>query len=178
MSNPSLASVGTRPVQAYAGQDMDPFQPVSSYQNESATAIEAGVPAARGTASTATGLNEFCKPVGADTDEILGPTLRRQLKDADSTQDPQYARYESVPVKRAGRVAVIAGEAVRGGDEVLILVASANDPTACWVSSKGGVITTGRIAMTGWKFCGTGAIAAGVVCEIEGYGASRGRITT
>jgi hypothetical protein len=179
MANPSLTTVGTRPALAYAGQDMDPAMGVvSSYQNESATALDAGVPAARGTASTATGLAEFCKPVGLDTDEILGPTIRLQLKDADSAQNPKYAQYEAVPVKRDGRVAVIAGEAVRGGDEVLIIVATSTDPNLCWGSSRGGVIGTGRIAMTGWKWCGTGNIAAASVAEIEGYGASRGRITT
>jgi len=178
MSNPSNATVGTVPAKAYAGQDMSPLQPTESYTNESATAIDAGVPVARGTTATTAGRSEGCKPVTADTDEILGPSLRSGPPDADSTQAPKYTRYLSVPVKKEGRVAVIAGETVGGGDEVLIVVASATDPALCWGSSRGGVIGSGRIAMTGWKYCGNGTYAAGTVVEIEGRSASRGKITT
>jgi len=178
MPNPSNATVGTIPAKAYAGQDQSPLQPTDSYINESATAIDAGVPVARGTTATTAGRAENCKPVAADADEILGPSLRWVSKDADSTQDPQYARYEDVPVKKEGRVSVIAGETVGGGDEVLIVVASATDPTLCWGSSRGGVIGSGRIAMTGWKYCGNGTYAAGTVVDIEGRSASRGKITT
>lgn len=177
MAIPSMATVGTQPAKAYAGQDMSPTEPTNSFMNESATEIDAGIPVARGTATSATNLGETCKPVGGDTDEILGPSLRYPMEDATSNSI-KYARYKAVPVKPQGRVAVIAGETVGGGDEVLIVVASATDPTLCWGSSRGGVIGSGRIAMTGWKYCGNGTYAAGTVVEIEGRSASRGKITT
>jgi hypothetical protein len=176
MAIPSMATVGTQPAKAYAGQDMSPAEPTNSFMNESATAIDAGVPVARGT-SAATNLGETCKPVGADADEILGPSLHYPTGDATSNSI-KYERYTAVPVKASGRVAVIAGETVGGGDEVLIVVASATDPALCWGSSRGGVIGSGRIAMTGWKYCGNGTYAAGTVVEIEGRGTSRGKITT
>lgn len=179
MSNPSNATVGTLPAKAYAGQDMSPMQPTDSYINESATAIDAGLPVARGSATTsaASGV-EFCKPFAADADEIIGVSLRFVSKDADSTQAPKFERYEAVPVKKEGRVAVIAAEDVRGGDEVIVVTAGAGAQGTAFASSKGGVATAGRIRMTGWKWCGNGTIAAGSVGEIEGRSASVGRITT
>jgi hypothetical protein len=177
MSNPSMATVGTRPAAAYAGQDMSPLEPTNSFMNEHATGIEAGVPVARG--ATAIGsLGEPCKPWTLDADDFLGPSLRYPDTDAGTSGNVTYDQRKSVPVKASGRVAVIAGEAVRGGDEVLIITASGNDPTLCWGSSRGGVAGTGRVVATGWKWCGAGNIAAGTICEIEGRGAVRGRITT
>lgn len=179
MANPSLATVGTRPAFAYAGQDMTPERPTNTYMNESATAIDAAIPVVRGSASTTTvGGVETCKPMAADTDDILGVTLRIPMKDADSNQAPKYERYEAVPVKVEGRVAVIAAEDVRGGDEVLVVTAGAAVNTTAFASSKGGAAGSGRVAMTGWKWCGSGTITAGTLAEIEGHAITRGRTTT
>jgi hypothetical protein len=179
MSNPSNATVGTKPAFAYAGQDQSPDLPINSYQNESATALDAGIPVVRGSviAYTAGGA-EMCKPMAADTDDILGVTLRIVAKDADSTQAPKYERYDAVPVRAEGRVAVLAAEDVRGGDEVLVVTAGAGAAATAFASSKGGVAGSGRVAMTGWKWCGNGTITAGTLAEIEGHAITRGRTTT
>lgn len=180
MANPSNATVNVKPAFAYAGQDMTPDRPTNTYMNESATAIDAGVPVVRGSASTTTpGGVETCKPMAADTDDILGVSLRIPMKDADFTTDTvTLARYEPVPTKVEGRVAVYAAEDVRGGDEVIVVTAGAGVQTTAFASSKGGVAGSGRVAMTGWKWCGSGTITAGTLAEIEGHAITRGRITT
>lgn len=179
MSNPSNATVGTKPAFAYAGQDMSPDEPINSYLNESATALDAGIPVVRGSATTYTaGGVETCKPMAADTDDIVGVTLRIPSKDADSTQAPKYDRYDAVPVRAEGRVAVFAAEDVRGGDEVLVVTAGAAVQTTAFASSKGGAAGSGRVALTGWKWCGMGTITAGTLAEIEGHAITRGRTTT
>jgi hypothetical protein len=180
MANPSNATVNVKPAFGYAGQDMTPDLPTNTYMNESATSLDAGMPVVRGTASTTTpGGVETCKPMAADTDDILGVTTRYPMKDADFTTDTvKYDRYDAVPVKPEGRVAVYAAEDVRGGDEVIVVTAGAGDPTTAFASSKGGVAGAGRVAMTGWKWCGSGTITAGTLAEIEGHAITRGRTTT
>jgi len=181
MSNPANTSpLGTKPAFAYPGQDMTPRRPTNTYINESATSIDAAIPVVRGTASTTTpGGVETCKPMAADTDDILGVSLRIPTKDADFTTDTvKYDRYDAVPVKVEGRVAVIAAEDVRGGDEVIVVTAGAAVQTTAFASSKGGVAGAGRVAMTGWKWCGSGTITAGTLAEIEGHAITRGRTTT
>jgi hypothetical protein len=178
MANPSNATVNVKPAFAYAGQDMTPDRPTNTYMNESATALDAGIPAVRGTASTTTpGGVETCKPMAADTDDILGVILRIPMKDADFTTDTvKLGQNEPVPVKVEGRVAVFAAENVRGGDEVIVITAGAGAQTTAFGSSFGGVAGAGRVAMTGWKWCGSGTITAGTLAEIEGHAITRGKI--
>lgn len=179
MSNPSLASVGTKPAAGYAGNDLTPDLPTHSFQNESATDIDAGIPVVRGTATSSTNGIETCMPMAADADEVIGVSLRGALKDvAQSSQSAKYSRYETVPVKIEGRVQILIAEDVRGGDEVVIITAGAQAAATAWGSSKGGAVTTGRVAFTGWKYCGNGTYTAGSLVEIEGHSASRGRTTT
>lgn len=171
-NTPSLSTVGTVPAIAYAGQDLAPTMPVDSYQNESATAIEPGAPVARGTVLTPSQpMNETCKPVAADTDEIIGVTVRYPVKAATSNA-VSYAQYDTVPVKKAGRVAVYAAEDVRKGDEVIVLTAT----PGTFASSKGGVAGTGRVAMKGWKWATT--TSSGTIGIIEGFDTHTGRTTT
>jgi hypothetical protein len=126
---------------------------------------------ARGTTTQAGDFTQYCKPVAADTDEIIGVTVRRALVSTDGTT-AAYARYDSVPVKKSGKVAVLAAEAVRAGDEVVVLTAT----PGTFASSKGGVVGTGRVAMKGWKWATTtGAAAIGI---IEGFDTHTGRTTT
>lgn len=179
MSNPSNATVGTKPAFAYAGQDMSPERHTMSFLNESATAIDAGIPVVRGSATTFTpGGVQTCKPMAADTDDLMGVTLRIPSKDADSSQAPKYERYDAVPVKGEGTVAVYAAEDVRGGDEVLVVTAGAGAPTTAFASSKGGVAGSGRVAFTGWKWDGMGTITAGTLTTISRTQGPRGRTTT
>lgn len=179
MANPSNATVKTKPAIAYAGQDMTPDRPRLSFINEAATALDAGIPVARGTAVTSSpGGPEMCKVVAADGDELLGVTLRNVSKDADANQAPKYERWEDVLVAAEGTVAVIAAEAVRGGDEVIVIVAGAGAAATAFGSSKGGAIGSGRVALTGWKWDGNGDIAAETLTTISRTQGSRGRITT
>lgn len=179
MSNPSNATVGTKPAFAYAGQDMTPHRPTLSFLNESATALDAAIPVVRGSATTFTpGGVETVKPMAADTDDLVGVTLRIVMKDADSTQAPKYERYEAVPVKGEGTVAVIAAEDVRGGDAVLVVTAGAGAAATAFASSKGGVAGSGRVAFTGWKWDGMGTIAAGTLTTISRTQGPLGRTTT
>lgn len=179
MSNPSNATVGVKPAFAYAGQDMTPDRPTNSYQNESATALDAGIVCVRGTATAYTpGGAETCKPMAADTDDILGVILRIPMKDASSSGTVTLGQWDAVPVKKEGRVAVFAAEDVRGGDQVLVVTAGAGVPTTCFASSKGGIAGSGRVAFTGWKWCGQGTITAGTLAEIEGFGTTVGKTTT
>jgi hypothetical protein len=166
-----MTTVGTTPGIGLAGTDMDPLSPTDTYMNESATAIEPGAPVALGTTTQAGGFAQYCKPVAADTDNIIGVTVRRALVSTNGTT-VAYAQYDSVPVKKAGKVAVLAAEAVRAGDEVVVLTAT----PGTFASSKGGVVGTGRVAMKGWKWVTTtGAAAIGI---IEGFDTHTGRTTT
>lgn len=169
-----LTTVGTRPAIALAGTDMAPHVgPTDSYLNESATAIEYGAPVARGSATTQAGdMFEYCKPVAADADEIIGVTVRDPSDVSAASNSSNYPRYAAVPVKKAGRVAVRAAEAVRAGDEVLVLTAT----PGTFASSKGGVAGSGRVAMKGWKWVTTTAAAA--IGIIEGFDTHTGRTTT
>ncbi len=166
-----MTTVGTTPAIGLAGTDMDPLAPCDGYINESATAIEPGAPVARGTTTQGGKFTEFCKPVAADTDEILGPTILRALVSTNGTT-ANYARYDTVPVKKAGKVAVLAAENVRAGDEVIVLTAT----PGTFASSAGGVVGTGRVAMKGWKWMTT--TASGAIGIIEGFDTHVGRTTT
>lgn len=169
-------TVGTKQALALAGTDMSPFTTTDSYQNESATAIDFGVPVARGTATASIGgPAEVCKPFGADTDEAIGVSLRDATDNA-VTNAVTYGQWKAVPVKKSGRVAVYAAEAVRKGDQVLILTAGASVPTTAFGSSKNGVAGAGRIAFSAWKWCFD--TAAGAIGFIEQSDAHIGRATT
>lgn len=180
MANPSLATVNVKPAFAYAGQDMTPDRPTNSYQNESATPLDAGIPVVRGTVTAYTpGGVETCKPMAADTDDILGVILRIPSTDADFITDAVLIKqWQTAPVKVEGRVAVFAAENVRGGDQVLVLTAGAGAQGTAFGSSNNGVAGAGRVAMTGWKWCGSGVIPSGTLAEIEGHAITAGRVTT
>lgn len=168
-------TVGTRPGLALAGTDQSPFEPVGSYQNESATAIEIGVPVARGTTASATGPTEYCKPFAADTDEAIGVTVRDFTINA-SANAITYVQNAAVPVKKRGRISVFAAEQARKGDQVLILTAGANVPTTAFGCSRNGVATAGRVAFGAWKWCYD--TAPGAIGDIEQDDAHIGRATT
>ena len=143
MATPTLATAGGRNLAVgYAGQiaDLEPAQ-VSSYINNSATAIDFGVLVVRDTTVDGT-----CKPMAADTDQQLGISVRNAVGiNASSANVVNYAQYASVPVMNDGVVFVTAAEAVRAGDAVLALTAG----PGTFASSKGGVAGSGRVAVTG-----------------------------
>lgn len=148
-------------------------QVVDTCINESATAIDFGVAVARGTGvSSPPGA---CKPVSADSDEIIGVSCRSTTQVANSSGVQNYPQYSGVPVCKSGSRWVTAAEDVREGDEVLVLTgAAATAPNLA--SSKGGVIGTGRVALKGWRWATT--TSANAIGKIEGTDTHTGRQTT
>lgn len=144
--------------------------------NESATAIDFGIPVVRGVATAKQPGN--CKPMAADTDDIIGISVRNASQVAANPADNivNYPRYENVPVGRIGRFYVIAAEASREGDQVLILTAGAAVNSTCFGGSLGGVAGSGRVAFKGAKWRTTTAAAA--IGIIELIDQNLGRTTT
>lgn len=180
-TTPSLANVpATSQALGYPGDQADATPAViDTVQNESATAIDFGVPVVRGAAGGQV------KPMTADTDDVVGISMRdpTMMSVDPTTNVANYARYRELGVMKVGRIIAIAAEDVRDGDQVLILTAGAAAQATCFASSKGGVAGLGRVAFKGAKWRarpnGTGpTIAAGTVGIIELIDQNLGRTTT
>lgn len=174
-TTPSLAATKTIQDLGYPGSlaDASPHV-IDTGMNESATAIDFGVPVAPGT------LAGTYKPVANDTDAALACAISMRdptMMNADpSTNAASYARYKEFGAFRSGRIFAIAAENVTDGDQVLIITGSsaAQAQATCFGSSHGagGAAAAGRIAMLGaiWRAHPVGAskaIAAGSVAVIE-----------
>lgn len=175
---PSLAtSGGTQQGLGYPGGLADGTQNIiDSAVNENATAIDIGVPVARGAATTHPPFN--ARPFVADTDDILGISHRHA---ADLVADPttnviNFARYITFSVVRVGRVYAVAAENVRAGDQVLIITAGANVNSTCFGSSVSGVAAAGRVAFKGARWRTT--TASGLLGIIELIDQNLGKTTT
>lgn len=174
-TTPSLATTKTSQDLGYPGSlaDASPHT-IDTYTNESATAIDFGVPVAPGT------LAGSAKPIANDTDAALcnGIAMRDPtLMNADpATSVANYTRYKDFSVMRRGRVFAMAAENVTDGDQVLIITAAsaAQAQGTCFGSSHGagGAAASGRVALLGaiWRAHPVGAskaIASGTVAVIE-----------
>lgn len=185
-TTPSLAVTKTSQDLGYPGSlaDASPHI-VDTGTNESATAIDFGVPVAPGV------LAGSYKPIANDTDAALcngiamrDPTLGN-AGPASSTIN--YGQYKDFPVVRMGRIFAIAAENVTDGDQVLIITGSsaAQAQGTCFGSSHGagGAAGAGRIALKGaiWRAHPVGAaraIVAGTVAVIEFNNQNLGVTTT
>jgi hypothetical protein len=186
-TTPTLANATTGgPALGYPGSlaDGSPHT-VDTVMNESATAIDFGVPVAPGT------LAGTVKPIANDTDATLcsGIAMRDPtMMSADpSTNVANYARYRGLGLMRVGRIFALAAENVTDGDQVLIITGSsaAQAQGTCFGSSHGagGAAGEGRIALKGaiWRAHPVGAsrsIASGTVAVIEIINQNLGVTTT
>jgi hypothetical protein len=159
MAIPSLATAGTRTFAVgYAGQvaDAEPFQ-IDSFVNTSATAVDFGRVVVRDTT------DRSCKVMAADTDQILGISVRNPLAPAstDGNNTVNFPQYASVPVMRDGVVFAVAAENVRRGDQVLAITAGGGTLGG----SQGGVAGSGRVDVAGaiWE----DTVASGAVGRIR-----------
>lgn len=143
----------------YPGMIAD-LNPVTSESmtNESATPIEFGRAVARGAA------DDTCKPVGADTDAIIGISIRYAIRPANLSGLVLYSQYDTVPVAKEAFIWAIATEAVTRGDAVLSLTAGGGTLTG----TTGGAVGAGRIAVPNAKWATT--VAAGALGKIRIYG--------
>lgn len=185
-TTPSLAATKTSQDLGYPGSlaDSSPHV-VDTATNESATAIDFGVPVAPGV------LAGTVKPIANDTDAALccgiamrDPTMGNAGPASSTINWPQY---RALPVGRVGRFYAIAAENVTDGDQVLIITGSsaAQAQGTCFGSSHGagGAAGAGRIALKGavWRAHPIGAsraIAAGTVAVIEFINQNLGVTTT
>ncbi len=159
----------------YPGQiaDGEPVQ-IDSYTNSGSTALDFGIVAVRDTN------DGTCKVMAADTDQILGIIVRHPTMTADSTGAVKYAQYGSVPIMRDGVIFVKAAEAVRRGDQVLVLTAGGAGNTAAGAlgGSKGGVAGSGRVAIPGMNAVWEDTVASGAVGRIRIKTTGTARTTT
>jgi hypothetical protein len=184
-TTPTLANATTGgPALGYPGDlaDASPHV-IDTVQNESATAIDFGVPVCPGT------LAGSVKPVANDTDAALcmGISMRdpTMVNASPSTNVLNYAQYRELGLMKVGRIFAIAAEDVRDGDQVLIITgaSAAQAQATAFASSKGGAATSGRVALKGaiWRAHPIGAsatITAGTVGVIEIINQNLGRTTT
>jgi hypothetical protein len=147
---PTLNSAGGDLFAAgYAGQvaDAEPSQ-TDSFINSNATTIDFGIMVARDTTQA-----RACRPVAADGDELLGISVRNPIVETVDPTNPVlgYKQYDSVRVLRDGVIFVQAAEAVRAGDQALMLTAggSGNAQAGAIGGSQGGVAGAGRIDIPG-----------------------------
>jgi hypothetical protein len=174
-TTPSLASTKTSQDLGYPGSLADGSPHViDTGINESATAIDFGVPVAPGT------LAANVKPIANDTDAALccGIAMRdpTMMDASPSTNVASYARHKELAVLRRGRIFALAAENVTDGDQVLIITGSsaAQAQGTCFGSSHGagGAAGSGRVALLGaiWRahpVSASKSIAAGTVAVIE-----------
>lgn len=143
MAQPTLTTYGgLLRDPGYAGQITHEahLADIDSKVNEGATAIDFGIAVARGTTSDNT-----CKAVSADADKIIGISVRLPNRPADSSGNVTYARYDSVPVLKAGWIFAVPFENVTRGDAVLSITAQGGKLGG----TTGGVAGAGRVAVTG-----------------------------
>jgi len=173
-TTPSLAETKTTQDLGYPGDQADTVPSTrKTMQNESATAIDFGVPVAPGT------LAGTVKPIANDTDAGLcvGIAMRDptvvQANPSDNVLN--YPRYKELAVMDAGHIYAMAAENVTDGDQVLIITGSsaAQAQATCFGSSHGagGAAGSGRVAFLGavWRAPkgASKSIAAGTVAIIE-----------
>lgn len=152
-----------------AGQiaDEDEAQ-VSTRVNQNATAIDFGVAVAIDVSS----VDQGCKPWDSDSAKFAGISVRRPIMPASSDGfTVNYPQYETVPLLRDGTIYVQSAEAVRAGDQVLIITAggsgSGNATAGALGGSKGGVAGTGRIALPGMDGIWLDTTAAGGIGRVR-----------
>lgn len=125
----------------YAGDIVD-FQPteLDSKINESATAIDFGVPVSRGAA------DNTCKPFATIADKVIGVSVRHAIRPPiDLAGNVKYAQYDSVPLLRQnGFIYAVAVENATRDDVAIALTATAN-----FGSTTGGAAGAGRLALDG-----------------------------
>jgi hypothetical protein len=185
-TTPSLASTPSTEAPGYPGSRADAsLAVIDTWMNESATAIDFGVPVCPGTLAGAV------KPIAtdADADLAIGIAMRDPtvIDATPSTNVLNYPRYKELAVMRIGRVYAIAAENVQAGDQVLIITGSsaAQAQATAFGSSHGagGVAGTGRRAFKGavWRqrpHSSSKTIAAGDVGIIEFINQNLGVATT
>jgi hypothetical protein len=183
MALATLATAGGREFEiAYAGMISAQFPArVLTGINSSATGIDFGVAiAATGAAAPAAGTDQQVKPWAADGDRYAGISVRNAIVAPSSVAGVvSYAQYQNVPYLIEGCIWVQVAEAVREGDEGLIITAggAGNATAGAFASSKGGVATTGRIVLLNSKYLDTVASGALARLLVQGLGV-RGRVTT
>lgn len=127
----------------YAGGivDQNVYTAVSRVNTDTAT-IGFGVPVK--SAGDGVGI----KNVSADTDRIIGFTIRYALRPYDPTTGTvSFAVNETVPVAKTGRMYVLAEESAAEGDTVICRTVSNT-----LGSTTGGAAGTGRLAIAGAKW--------------------------
>jgi len=166
---------GAQFVAGYAGQIADgEVTQIDSFVNSGSTALDFGIVVVRDTN------DRTCKVMAADTDQILGITVRHADKAADSSGNVKYAQYDSVPIMREGVVFVKAAEAVRRGDQVLVITAGGAGNTAAGAlgGSKGGVAGSGRVAIPGMNAVWEDTVASGGIGRVRILTTGTARTTT
>lgn len=178
MSTPSLASAGGNLLApGYPGQIADSEEAqVDSFTNTGSTSLDFGVACVRDTA------DRSCKVIAADTDQILGVTVRNPLFPAASDGTVKYAQYKEVPVLRDGVIWVLNGDSTtsRRGDQALILTAggAGNAAAGAIGCSAGGAAGSGRVAFPGMNAVWEDSVASGVVGRIRVKTTGTARTTT
>lgn len=147
MATPVLSTAGGDLFDAgYAGQIVDGEESqVDTFTQAGATAMDFGIVAVLN--GTGAANDRLCKVMAADTDLILGITVRNPLFPAttDGVNTVKYNQYVNVPVMRLGVIWVKAAEDVRAGDQALALTASGGTIGG----SKGGAAGAGRVDIPG-----------------------------
>jgi hypothetical protein len=104
----------------YAGQVADSNDVTSvSKINNGATAIDFGVAVARDAG------DDLCKAVTADTDTIIGLSMRHAIRPASAAGDVLYVQNDDVPVMKDGFMFATAFENATRGDYAVAVVAQA-----------------------------------------------------
>lgn len=127
----------------YAGGivDQNVYTAVSRI-NKDTIGIDFGVPV------TSSGDGVGIKNVAADTDRVIGFTIRYNLRPYNPvTGTVSFDVNETVPVAKTGRMYVVATEDAVEGDDVICLTASNT-----LGSTTGGAAGAGRVAIAGAKW--------------------------
>jgi hypothetical protein len=144
MSKPDLATYGGKLLDlGYAGEvvNMHP-NTIESKTNESVTAIDFGIAVARGAAT------DTCKPPAVDVDKLIGISVRHAIHVADTSNNVNYARYQSVPIMREGYIYAIPFENVTQDDQVLSITAQGGKLGGV----TGGAAGAGRVVLPNAKW--------------------------
>lgn len=139
---------------AYAGSivDQNVYQSVSKI-NQGSTVIDFG--AAVATSGNGVG----CHAVSADTDAIIGFSIRYPQRPYNADGTVSFAVNETVPVAKSGRMYVTAVEDALEGDQVISITAGGLGSLS---EAAAGV---GRVAITGAKWAEP--VTAGSIGIIE-----------
>jgi hypothetical protein len=179
MSNyATLATAGGRQFAAgNPGQIADQEEAqIATHINQNSAAIDFGVAVARDTT-----VDAGCKPWSGDSDYFLGVSVRNPHAPAASDgYTVNFAQYSEVPVLKDGVIFVQAAEAVRAGDQVLIITAggAGNGTAGAFGGSKGGVAGSGRVAIPGMNGIWIDTVASGGIGRIRIKTTGTARTTT